>query len=98
MNEISDFKAASESNGLTHLIAFGAFEIGMESLLYRVAENFGQKIYMAPERRDLLECMIKNSDFDSLIRKLKKVLVPSPELALIHVLDVEKISMTVSFY
>lgn len=95
MDEISRFMDKSYSCGLRVLIAIGAFEIGMEFLMYRIAENFGGKIYMTPERCAFLKCMESDDEPDTLIQKLRKQLVPSPTFALIHVLEVEEISMDV---
>lgn len=95
MQETSEFKKSSKQIGLSLVIAFGAYEIGMESLILRLAGNIHSKVYMSDEQREFLECMESGNDPDTPVQKLRKICVNVPELAFIHVLPVEEISMEV---
>lgn len=95
MNEIYDFHEKSRQNGLSHIIAVGTFEIGMEFFLLLLANNFNRKIYMPPDRREFLRRMESGEDSETIVQKLLKEVVEKPSEALIHVVDVDEISQEV---
>lgn len=96
MQATSKFTDRSLKTGLSHVIAFGASEIGMEYLIHRLAANFNSKVYVSDERRAFLECMGLDYDKDTVIQKLCGLLVSNPNDALIHVLPIDDISEEVS--
>lgn len=98
MAESCEFNKKSKENGLTHIVAIGAFELGMESLILLLAVNFGCKVYMSEERREFLKCMDTGEDRDTPIQRLLEKCVDKPINAFIHVLPVEEISMEVSYF
>lgn len=95
MQATAKFTNKSIRNGLSHVIAIGATEIGMEYLIHRLAANFDSKVYVSDERRAFLECMELDFDEDTVIQKLLRLLVSKPEDALIHVVPVDDISQEV---
>lgn len=97
LNEIHIYKSQSEQNGLSYLVAVGAFEIGMEFFILHLASNFNCKVYMSEERCQFLENMDPDNDSDT-IQKLKQQIVRCPEQAMIHVFDVDKISQEVRWF
>lgn len=96
MDEIDSFVKASVTNGLSCFVAVGAFEIGMEVLLLRLATNFNRKIYMDDERREFLYHMEFGDDFDTTIQKLRQEVICDPTKAFFHVFPVDQISNEVS--
>lgn len=96
MQTTAKFTAQSLRTGLSHVIAIGASEIGMEFLIHRLAANFNSKVYVSAERRAFLDCMGLDYDTDTLIQKLRRLLVTNPNDALIHVLPIDDISHEVS--
>lgn len=97
LNEIHMYKSQSAQNGLSYLVAVGAFEIGMEFFILHLAVNFSCKVYMSEERCQFLENMDPDNDSET-IQKLKQQIVQCPEQAMIHVFDVDKISQEVRFF
>lgn len=82
-------------HGLDHVIAIGAFEIGMEHLIFQLAEHFNAKIHMTAERRRFLENMGLDNDNDLVLQNFRRKLLEHPEEALFHVLHVEEINIEV---
>lgn len=97
LNEIHIFKSQSEQNGLSYLVAVGAFDIGMEFFILHLAGNFNCKVYMSEERWQFLENMDPDNDSET-IQKLKQQIVRRPEQAMIHVFEVDQISQEVRFF
>lgn len=91
MDEVNTF--VDKNHGLDVVVAIGAFEIGMESLIFELAENFSTRIYMTEERRTFLENMGPVND--PVICRLRTKLADHPEQALIHVLQVDEINAEV---
>ncbi|XP_031627025.1 uncharacterized protein LOC116343223 [Contarinia nasturtii] len=91
--ETGEFSKTSKLNGLSHIIAIGAFEIGMESLILRLVASFRCRVYMSKEQRDFLQSMELGDDPDSSIQKLFNTCVDNPKDAFLHVLPVEDITM-----
>lgn len=96
MDEIDSFVKASATNGLSCFVAVGAFEIGMEVLLLRLATNFNRKIYMDDERREFLDHMEFGDNCDTTIRKLCQEVICDSTKAFFHVFPVDQISNEVS--
>lgn len=94
--EIWLYVNANIQNGLHCIVAVGTFEIGMESLLLYLAENFNRKIYMNDERREFLQSMEIGDDDDTTIQKLRRQVISDPRRAFFHVLSVDEISNEVS--
>lgn len=96
MFHAAQFMEASDQNGLSRVIAFGASEIGMEFLIHRLAANFNAKVYLSPLRREFLKRMGSGYDHDTPVQKLRSTLIEDSDKALIHVLPVEDITLDVS--
>lgn len=93
----------NRSTGLSGIIAIGAFEIGMESLIVNLAQTFYLKIWMSDDRRAFLDQMLANErknkrkDVSELpIYQMRKLTVSNPRKANIHVIEVENIHVSVS--
>lgn len=78
------------------MIVAGAFEIGMESFIYKLANNFSLKVHMSTERRAFLDHMVANDDDDTMIQNLLRQTVADPEMAMLHILQVDEISYDVN--
>lgn len=98
MNATHEFQNSCKKIGLKefYVIVLGAFEIGMEWLILRLAENFNSRVYMSATQRAFLENIAIGEDSSAPLQRLCKILVDFPAQALIHVLPVEDISMEVS--
>lgn len=104
LEECAKYDLENQRTGLIGMIAIGAFEIGMESLILRLAQALKFKVWMDTKRCDFLEQMLANevsTDTDDItdltIHQLRQQVVMNPRKAHIHIMDVENMHYGVGF-